>query len=120
MAGTEQNCEPTTDSSVYPSGAAVSTAAAATAPPATGRFFDDDVLVDILRHDRRVLPRGDVGDAAGRNTDQDGDLPVWIVLAPSGAGHGQGHREAAADQAMPDHGFLPAHGGAKRWPCSRR
>src|SRR5262249_41751920 len=72
-------------------------------------IFDDDVLVDIFRHDRRVLPRGDVGDAAGRNTDQDGDLPVWIVLPPSGAGHSQGDYEAAAHQGMPNHSSLFAN-----------
>src|SRR5262249_40050819 len=72
-------------------------------------IFDDDVLVDIFRHDRRVLPRGDVGDAAGRNTDQDGDLPVWIVLPPGGTAHSQGDCEAAADQGMPNHGSLSAN-----------
>src|SRR5262249_28695001 len=66
-------------------------------------------LVDIFRHDRRVLPRGDVGDAAGRNTDQDGDLPVWIVLPPGGTAHSQGDCEAAADQGMPNHGSLSAN-----------
>ena|SRR6516225_10846675 len=89
MAGTEQNCEPTTDSSVYP--------------------IDDDVLVDIFRHNRCVLPRGDVGDATGRNTDQDGDLPVRIVLPSSRTGHSQADREAAQDQGMPNHGSLSAN-----------
>src|SRR5262249_52424828 len=54
------------------------------------------------------IPRGDVGDTAGRNTDQDGDLPVWIVLPPSGTGHSQGDREAVPDQGMPTHGSLSA------------
>src|SRR5262249_49731436 len=47
-------------------------------------------------------------DTAGRNTDQDGDLPVWIVLPPSGTGHSQGDREAVPDQGMPTHGSLAA------------
>src|SRR5262249_3275025 len=72
-------------------------------------IFDDDVLVHVFRQDRRVLPRGDVGDAASRNTDQDGDLPVRIVLSPGGTGHSQGGGEAAPHQGMPNHSPLSAN-----------
>ena len=83
MAGTEQNCEPTTDSSVYPSlnGCGGNSAAG------DGTIFDNDVLVHIFREDRRVLPRGDVGDATSHNTDQDDDLPVRVVLPQGETGH---------------------------------
>src|SRR5262249_29206782 len=50
-------------------------------------------------------------------TDQDGDLPVWIVLPPGGTGHSQGDCEPAADQGMPSHGSLSANGS---WQLRKR
>src|SRR5437899_8442315 len=38
-----------------------------------------------------------------------GDLPVRIVLPPSGTGHSQADREPAQDQGMPNHGSLSAN-----------
>src|SRR5262245_25901791 len=84
MAGTEENCEPTTDSSVYPSGGCTLNGCSADRAAGDRTIFNNDVLVHIFREDRRVLPRRDVGDVASRNTDQDGDLPVRVVLPQRG------------------------------------
>src|SRR5262245_61775109 len=73
MAGTEQNCE-----------------------RAAGDWtiFDDDVLVDIFRHDRRLLPRGRFAGS---------DSP-----APKRDRTRSGEREAAPAHGMPNHGSVTA------------